>query len=117
MGEPAQPNIWRTLIVSSHPLFSKGLDKILKTRPNTSVQVVGILPDIDQAIQFLDTHLPDLVILDCDDEAVARQVFLSRFVQGERRLRVVLLSLKESGSKAVVYDRRILAASEIDAWL
>jgi cytochrome c oxidase subunit 2 len=38
-------------------------------------------------------------------------------VEGEGRLRVVLLSLKEGGDEAIVYDRRTMAASQIDDWL
>jgi DNA-binding NarL/FixJ family response regulator len=117
MENPDQTQPWRILIVSSHPLFGKGLRKILGARPNSNLQVMGIVPDIDQALQLLETSQPDLVILDYDDEHVNRQIFLQHFVEGERRLRVVLLSLKEGGSQAVVYDRRILVASQIDAWL
>jgi DNA-binding NarL/FixJ family response regulator len=117
MDHQAQPKAWRILIVSSHPLFGKGLHKMLGARPNSKVQVMGIVPDIDQALQLLESSQPDLVILDYDDEHVNRQIFLQHFVGGERRLRVVLLSLKEGGSQAVVYDRRTLAASQIDAWL
>ncbi len=117
MEETAQPNPWRILIVSSHPLFGKGLHKMLGRRPNSNVQVMGIAPDIDQALQLLDSSQSNLVILDCDDDRVNRQEFLQHFVKGERRLRVVLISLKDGGSQAVVYDRRILAASQIDTWL
>ena len=90
---------------------------MLGTRPNHKVQVVGIVPDIEQALKFLENSQPDLVILDCDDEVGNKQTIWKHFVEGDRRLRIVLLSLKEGGSQAVVYDRRILSASEIDAWL
>jgi chemotaxis response regulator CheB len=117
MTAPKQPISWRALIVSSHPLFGRGLQKILNTRPDTTIQVVGIMPNTDLALQFIEKDQPDLVILDCDDEHVNRQVLLKRFIEGERRLKVVLLSLKEGGSQAVVYDRRILPALEVDRWL
>ena len=117
MTDLAQSKAWRTLIISSHPLFGKGLLKILGARPNKPVQVVGIVSDLDQALKFLEISQPDLVIVDCDDERVIQRIFTKHIVEGERRLRVVLLSLKEGGSQAVVYDRRILSASEIDAWL
>ena len=45
-----------------------------------------------------------------------RDEFLARFVEGEQKLRVVLLSLQSAGN-AIVYDRRTLAASQIDDWL
>jgi DNA-binding NarL/FixJ family response regulator len=117
MTDPVQPIAWRALIVSSHPLFGRGLQKILSTRLDTTVQVVGIVPDTDLALQFIEKDQPDLVILDCDDEHVNRQILLKPFVEGERRLKVVILSLKEGGSQAVVYDRRILSALDVDRWL
>jgi cytochrome c oxidase subunit 2 len=59
---------------------------------------------------------PDLVIVDYDDKTLNRDEFLARFVEGEKKLRVVLLSL-QGGEEALVYDRRTLAASQIDDWL
>jgi DNA-binding NarL/FixJ family response regulator len=117
MLDQVESNAWRTLIISSHPLFGKGLHKVLGAHPYKTVQVVGIVPDIDQALKFLEISQPDLVILDCDDEYVNEKIFLRHFVEGGKRLRVVLLSLKEGASQAVVYDRRILSAAEIDTWL
>ncbi len=66
-----------------------------------------------QALEKLD---PDLVIVDYDDAILNRDEFLARFVEGEKKLRVVLLSLNEA-QEALVYDRRTLAASQIDDWL
>lgn len=107
----------KVLIVSSHPLFGQGLRRLLQERPQADVQVVSIVPSVEEAVAALTTVDPDLVIVDYDDERVNRDEFLARFVEGEKRLRVVLLSLKEGGSEAIVYDRRTLAASQIDDWL
>ena len=79
--------------------------------------VVGMVSTIDEALNALTTLRPDLVIVDYDDNRVNRDEFLARFVEGEGRLRVVLLSLKEGGSEAIVYDRRTMAASQIEDWL
>jgi DNA-binding NarL/FixJ family response regulator len=76
--------------------------------------VVGMVSTIDEALNALTTLRPDLVIVDYDDNRVNRDEFLARFVEGEGRLRVVLLSLKEGGSEAIVYDRRTMAASQIE---
>jgi chemotaxis response regulator CheB len=59
---------------------------------------------------------PDLIVVDYDDQNLNRDEFLARFVEGEKNLRVVLLSLQSSGD-AIVYDRRTMAASQIDNWL
>ena len=107
----------RVLIASSHPLFAQGINSLLNKRQEMDTEVVGIVSTIQEALQAIDNLQPDLVIVDYDDEQVNREEFLARFVEGESRLRVVLFSLKEGGDQAIVYDRRTMAASQIDEWL
>ena len=64
----------------------------------------------------LEKHHPDLVVVDYDDRLLNREEALARFFEGERKLRVVLLSLSDP-QHAQVYDRRTLAAARIDDWL
>ena len=106
----------RVLIASSHPLFGQGLRNLLKERREADVVVVGMVSNLEQALAALERLSPDLVIVDYDDEVLNRDEFLARFVEGEKKLRVVLLSL-QSAQDAIVYDRRTLAASQIDNWL
>jgi cytochrome c oxidase subunit 2 len=80
-------------------------------------EVVGIVSTINEALDALKNLQPDLVIVDYDDDRVNREEFLARFVEGVGRLRVVLFSLKEGGDEAIVYDRRTMAASQIEDWL
>ncbi|HZD55981.1 MAG TPA: cytochrome c oxidase subunit II transmembrane domain-containing protein, partial [Anaerolineales bacterium] len=108
---------WRVLIASSHPLFAKGLRGLLQKRPRGEVAVVGLVSTIAEALDTLREHQPDLVIVDYDDEVFNRDEILARLVEGEGRLRVVLLSLGERGDEAIVYDRRSMAASQIEDWL
>jgi cytochrome c oxidase subunit 2 len=111
-----QANPRRVLIASSHALFGKGLRSLLQERQPAGVEVVGMVSNLEEALAALDRLNPDLIIVDYDDEALNRDEFLARFVEGEKKLRVVLLSL-QSGKEALVYDRRTLAASQIDDWL
>ena len=108
---------WQVLIASSHPLFAEGIRSLLNTRQQADVEVVGMVSTIDEALDALKTLKPDMVIVDYDDERVNREEFLARFVESDGRLRVILLSLKEGGQEAIVYDRRTMAASQIDDWL
>ena len=108
---------WRILIASSHPLFAEGLRSLLQRQKDQEAVVVGYVSTIEEAVAALQDLQPDLVIVDYDDERVNREEFLARFVEGEGRLRVVLLSLGERGHEAIVYDRRTLAASQIEEWL
>lgn len=105
------------LIVSSHPLFGKGIEHLLVSRQGFQGRVVGIVSTVDEAVNAINSLEPDLVVVDYDDGAVNREEFLARFVESQNQMRVVLFSLKEGGSKAVVYDRRNLEASQIDDWL
>lgn len=107
----------RILIVSSHPLFGQGIRSLLQQRQGTKTEVVGMVGSVDEAIAAIKTLNPDMVIVDYDDERVNRDEFLARFIEGAGRIRLVLLSLKEGGSQALVYDRWSLAASQIDDWL
>ncbi len=107
----------RILIASSHPLFAQGINSLLLRRPEMDTEVVGIVSTINEALDALKNLQPDLVIVDYDDDRVNREEFLARFVEGEGRLRVVLFSLKEGGDEAIVYDRRTMAASQIEDWL
>ena len=116
MEKSSQPKTRRVLIASSHALFGQGLRSLLEERKETGVVVVGMVANLEEAIESLHSLDPDLIIVDYDDEQLNRDEFLARFVEGEKEQRVVLLSL-QSGKEALVYDRRSLAASEIDEWL
>jgi len=105
----------RVLIASSHPLFGQGLRSLLESRQR-AVEIIGIVSNIEEAVSALETSAPDLVIVDYDDKLLNRDEFLARFVEGEKKLRVVLLSLSDA-EQALVYDRRTMAAAQIDDWL
>ena len=111
---PQRPR--RVLIASSHPLFAQGLRSLLRERQAAGVEVVGVVANLEQALAALSELNPDLIIVDYDDDRLNREEFLARFVEGEQKLRVVLLSL-QSGGEALVYDRRTLGASQIDEWI
>jgi cytochrome c oxidase subunit 2 len=106
----------RVLIASSHPLFGQGLRSLLQAQKKADVEIVGVVANLEEATKALERLSPDLVIVDYDDKVLNRDEFLARFVEGEKKLRVVLLSL-QGGEEALVYDRRTMAASQIDDWL
>ena len=106
----------RVLIASNHALFGQGLRSLLQERKRSDVEIVGIVSNLEETLRALDRLDPDLILVDYDDESLNREEFLTRFVEGEKKLRVVLLSL-QSAQQAIVYDRRTMAAAEIDDWL
>jgi cytochrome c oxidase subunit 2 len=116
MPQPELTKSRRVLIASSHALFGQGLRSLLRERKEAEVEIVGMVSSLDEALQALDRLNPDLIIVDYDDKKLNRDEFLARFVEGEKKLRVVLLSL-QSAQEAIVYDRRTMAAHQLDDWL
>jgi cytochrome c oxidase subunit 2 len=118
MATASQNKPQRVLIVSSHALFGEGLRSLLKTR-EIQFDVVGLVSTVVDASEAIETQLPDTVIVDYDDDQINREELFARIAAGTRQMRLVLLSLKEgpAGSEAVVYDRRTMAASEMEEWL
>ncbi len=114
MQKPPRPQ--RVLIASSHPLFAQGLRSLLLARYQRQVEIVGVATNLEEALVALERQQPDLIIVDYDDQVFNREEFLARFVESARKLRVVLISL-QNPEEAIVYDRRTLAAAQIEHWL
>ncbi len=55
----------RVLILSSHPLFGRGVESLL--RKETRLDIVGWEADIDKAVERIRELQPDVVILDSGD--------------------------------------------------
>jgi cytochrome c oxidase subunit II len=106
----------RVLIVSANPLFREGLRKVYAARWGQQAVITGMPTDMQETLSMLETHQPDLVIVDYDDRTINREAFMNRFVTGESPMQVVLVSLKESG-QVVVYDRRRLTSAQAEDWL
>jgi len=116
MDNHKSQNPRRILIASNHSLFLNGLRRLLEDREQDDVRVVGLVKNLEETLKAIDELEPDLIVVDYDDNALNREEFLARFVEGEKEMRVVLLSLQGS-SDAVVYDRRNMSAYLIDSWL
>ncbi len=104
------------LIISNHPLFAQGIRRLLEQRQDAGGLSITIAPGIQEAVHTLESIHPDLVIIDHDGDKASQDEFLTSFSAGEKQLRIVLLSLKENGSQAVIYDRRRSEAANIDVW-
>ena len=115
MSEPNNPTR-RVLIVSANPLFREGLRTVYAERWDGKALITGTPTNMAETLSMLETHQPDLVIVDYDDQTINREEFLNRFVTGETPMQVVLVSLKESG-QVVVYDRRRLTSTQAENWL
>jgi cytochrome c oxidase subunit II len=106
----------KIIIASASPLFARGLEKMLRMQEAKREIEIRHASTTAQIIQRLEKWQPDVVIVDYDDQTIDRTEFLSYFVEGERTMQVMLVSLKSNGS-VVVYDRRKLTADQAEDWL
>ncbi len=106
----------RVLIVSANPLFREGLRKVYAEKWIGMAEIIGMPGAMEEAVLAMDSHQPDLVIVDFDDRAINQTEFLNKFVTGKTPMQVVLVSLGESG-EVVIYDRKRLTTAQAEDWL
>ena len=106
----------RILIASANALFCKGLHKVYaKQWQEQNVDVV-MATNMQETLDLLASHRPDLVIVDHDDKTINRDEFLNRFVSDEMPMKVILVSLAAS-EPVVIYNRVQLTAAQAEGWL
>jgi CheY-like chemotaxis protein len=106
----------RLLIASANPLFREGLHKHYEECWSEQNVRVDMATTMEETLSYLESHSPDLVIVDHDDSAINRSEFLNRFVVGEMPMKVILVSLAAS-EPVVIYNRARLTAAEAEDWL
>ena len=106
----------RILIASANSLFREGLHKFYHER--WYAQNVGVMmaKTMRETLELLESHQPDLVIVDHDDKGINREEFLNRFVTGEIPMKVILVSLASS-EPVVIYNRMQMTAAQAENWL
>jgi cyclic pyranopterin phosphate synthase len=84
----------RVFIVSSHPLFSEGIENLL--RREEGLQIVGREKELDRSIEQIRTLQPDVVIVDSSDSDANRGMIMMRVMKEELRTCVVGLNLNDN---------------------
>lgn len=106
----------RILIASANALFGEGLYKMYAHRWSEQGVDVFMAKTMLETLNLLDSHRPDLVIVDYDDKTINREEFLNRFVSGEIPMKVILVSLASS-EPIVIYNRVQMTAIQAEGWL
>jgi len=106
----------RILIASANALFREGLNKVYAEQWEAQKVDVFMATTMGETLGLLETHRPDLVIVDHDDKTINREEFLNRFVTDENPMKVILVSLASS-EPVVIYNRVQLTAAQAEGWL
>ena len=106
----------RILIASANALFREGLHTIYAAHWMEQNVKVVMAKTMQETLNLLESHQPDLVIVDHDDTAINREEFLNRFVSNEMPMKVILVSLA-AAEPVVIYNRVHLTAAQAEDWL
>ncbi len=84
----------RVFILSSHPLFGKGIENLLGREDQ--VDIVGHVSDVDEAIAKIRALQPDVVIVDSSDSEANRGKIMMQVMKEGLKTRVVGLDLQDN---------------------
>ncbi|MBI5030882.1 MAG: response regulator transcription factor [Chloroflexi bacterium] len=92
----------RVLIISSHPLFAEGIERILQEDGN--LVVVARSRELEDALPLMQDHQPDTIIIDNDEPGLQDAEVVNLLVGNQAERQVIFLTL--SGSRMIVYHRQ-----------
>jgi DNA-binding NarL/FixJ family response regulator len=84
----------RIFILSSHPLFSQGVENLL--RRESRLEVVGREVDVDKAMERIKELQPDVVILDGGDPAYNLTIEVMHILREGAGTKVIGLNLQDN---------------------
>ncbi len=92
----------RVLIISSHPLFAEGIERILQEEDNFTV--VARSCEVEAALPLVEQHQPDTIIIDHDEPSLRDAQVVNLLVGNQEERQVIFLTL--NGSRMIVYHRQ-----------
>ena len=84
----------RVFILSSHPLFSHGVENLL--RRESRLEIVGREADVDKAMERIKELQPDVVIVDSGDPACGLTPAVMRILREGVGTKVIGLNLQDN---------------------
>ncbi|MBM4467201.1 MAG: response regulator transcription factor [Chloroflexi bacterium] len=99
----------RIFMLSSHPLFSQGVESLL--RRETGLEIVGREADADQALERIKELQPDVVVLDSADLRDPMPVVMRIFREGVGA-KVISLNLKDNTMHVYRGEQRVVKQVE-----
>jgi DNA-binding NarL/FixJ family response regulator len=99
----------RIFMLSSHPLFSQGVESLL--RRETGLEIVGREADADKALERIKELRPDVVVLDSADLRDPMPVVMRIFREGVGA-KVISLNLKDNVMHVYRGEQRVVKQVE-----
>ncbi len=96
----------RVLILSCHPLFAEGLEKLLAREPE--MKVVGCEQDVSRAAELLEQLGPNVIIVDCTASQGTPPPALVQLLRDRPGVRLISLDLNDNHLSLYHAERRLV---------
>jgi DNA-binding NarL/FixJ family response regulator len=96
----------RVFILSSHALFSHGVESLLRQEPG--LEIVGRETDVDRAIERIQELRPDVVIFDNNDPEADFRPVVMRILREGLGTKVIGLNLRDNTVCIYRGEQRVL---------
>jgi DNA-binding NarL/FixJ family response regulator len=84
----------RVFILSSHPLFSQGIENLL--RREAGLEIVGRETDVDKALERIKELQPNVVILECAEPTCDPTPVLTHLLRERVETKIIGLNLQDN---------------------
>jgi len=99
LAAPSEPRKIRIVVADDHPIFRDGLCRLLALEPD--FEVVAQAQDGRQVLDVLQTHEPDILLLDLRMPGLDGLATLQRLQTGKHKTRVIVLTASEDKNEFV----------------
>jgi DNA-binding NarL/FixJ family response regulator len=99
LAAPAEPRKIRIVVADDHPIFRDGLCRLLALEPD--FEVVAQAQDGRQVLDVLQTHEPDILLLDLKMPGLDGLATLQRLQTSKHKTRVIVLTASEDKNEFV----------------
>jgi DNA-binding NarL/FixJ family response regulator len=103
-------DVKRVYVLSSNPIFGQGVQELLAG--DAHLCIVGRATDEEQALAQIETHKPDVVIVDVGDPPCDQTSLVVRILTEYPEIRVVKLSLQNNAIS--IFCKRQIVARSVD---
>ncbi len=103
-------SMWTAFILYNHPLFARGLERLLQGQDG--VVVAGVEKTTDKALAHVKELRPDVIIIEAEQRESQPEQLFSHFLREQPAAKMIRLNLQDN--TAILYSGRRCTANSIE---
>ncbi len=102
--------MWTAFILYNHPLFARGLERLLQAQKG--VVVMGLERTSDKAFDRIKELRPDVVIIEAEQRESEPEELFSQFLREQPTVKMIRLNLQDN--TAILYSGHRCTANSVE---